>query len=246
MFNHQLRWAIHNDFGIPWRVITSPWELTFNQLVDWVEQAIDQESKGDPDESKVQEQIFEEIKRGVIEAIPENGENITFEHRFKDLVPWYCRAKARNTIIRSLNRCYAWHFQRDPASWVFLTAFFIAGLVGAILVDSLMNSPLFPFIIWAALVVYIVSGLLLDRLIAQHFARFPFETVGEAVRTILDDEMKEVHAHAKYCGNRNAIQEQLENILTDIYMTSQKHFLQTKLGKDFATRIEKDTEYRNT
>ena len=239
MFKHQLQWTIHSDFGIPWCEITSPWELTFDQLVDWVEQAIAQESKNDPDESKLQEQIFEEIKRGVIETIPENGENITLERRFEDLVPWYCRANTRNAIIRSLNRRYAWHFQRDPAPWVIIVAFFIAGLVGAILLDSFKSGSLVLTVCWAALAVYIFSGLLLDRLIAQHLVRFPFDTIGEAVREILDDEMKEVHAHVKYCGNRNAIQEQLENILTGIYVKSQKLFLQTKLGMDFATRTEK-------
>ena len=243
MFKYQLQWAFVDEFGISWSDKTSPWELTFNKLVDWVEQAIAQESKNDPDESKLQKHIFEEIKRGVIEAIPENGENITLEHRFEDLVPWCRRAKARNAIIRSHNRRYAWRFQGDPAIWVIIVAFFIAGLVGAILLDSIEDGPLIQLAFWGALAVYIFSGLLLDRLIAQHLVRFPFDTIGEAVRTILDDEMKEVHAHAKYCGNRNAIQDQLENILADIYMTSQKHFLQTKLGKDFAARIEKDTEY---
>ena len=193
-----------------------------------------------PSRRKEQSRFFVKIKRGVSEAIPGNGGGITPEQRFDDLIPWYRRAKTRNVIIDSLGQRCGWYFQRDPAIWVIVVAFFIAGLAGAILIDSFKNNPLLPFVFLIALVVYVFSALLLDRLIAQHFARFPFKTIGEAVHKILDMEMMKARAHAKYRGNRNAIQEQLEGMLVEIYVKSQKLFLQTKLGMDFAIPARKN------
>ena len=241
MFKYQLQWAIRSEFGVSWPDDkTSPWDLTFDKLVDWIEQTIDQESKNDPDESELRERIFEEIKSGVSEAIPGNGEDITHEQRFDDLIPWYRRAKARNAIIDSLDQRYAPFFQREPAIWEVVVVFLFTGLVGAILVDSFKNSPLLPFMFFLILVVYIFSILLLDRLITRHLGRFPFETIGEAVEKFFSIEMIQSHAHAKYRGNRNAIQEQLEGMLVEIYVKSQKLFLQTKLGMNFAIPARKD------
>lgn len=238
-YKYHLQWALQSEFGISWPKNVLPWELTVDELTGQIEQLVNRQSKNDPDETELRKRIFEEIKRSVMEVVEMNDGSITSGQRFNDLIPWHRRAKARAAIIRSLDRQYAWYFQREPTVGMIIVSFLVAGLAGAIWGDSFGTSPLMMLV---ALIVYILCGLFLDRFIAPHTTRFPANTIGEAVEEILDMKMMQARAHAKYHNNRNAIYDQLMEILTGIHAKSPALLLQTTLGKDFTIAEERRHE----
>lgn len=209
---HPLFYLIRARFAVVWPEDVCPWDLTVDAVCAEIEMLLEQQRAEDPDETGLRKQVFEEIRQGLAGVLQHGGQPLRPEQRFNDLVPWYRRAKALNSLYQSLDDSYAWLFDNAPFWRIAIPAFLTAGLVGAIWMDS-FEEPWRGFAILTSLVTYVVSVLLLHRFFRFFSARFPFDTIGQAVDTVVDLIMRGPRCREKFRDNPTRIREELLDIL---------------------------------
>ncbi len=235
MFKPDLFREIKYAFRVELASDFSPWDCTVDELVNRIEQMIDREFVEIPSDRELRCRAFDEITACLANALGRDKKDFQLDQRFRDFVPWYRRGRARKTLTQTLDKHYAWLFRAEPGCGVVALLFFLAGLSGAVFLTVFEEQPrLFPLVLLVTLACYIFSCLIMDRLFLQPFSRLPFKTISDAVDSIVGQiKWKDEYVWATYHGNREAIRDQLLQILSSTVKLDRRNSKGSKLKEDF-------------